>query len=632
MAEKRYALIIASWDYTADAGLRKLIAPPQDAAALARVLQDAAIGGFEVRTLLNEPSPKVAEEIEAFFTERQRDDLALLYFSGHGVKDTDGQLYFAMPNTRHDRLRSTAIKAQVVNEMMRGSWARQQVLLLDCCYSGAFARGMTFKADQSLGTQEYFDGRGYAILTASDALQYAFEGDHVAGQARPSVFTRILTHGLDTGEADLDGDGQITIDELYDYVLDRIRQETSDQRPRKWALDVEGKIVIARNPRPPAVEPIPLPPALSQTLEHPLPSVREAVVGDLGQLLRGSNPGLALSALEALKQLAEDDSRRVANAAAALLAAHSQTRHLAEEAQAKNLTLDQIERERLSRDAARAAADRMARAKAEAESSREQDDASADQLEAEAMEAEKILAELKKEAEKLAQAKARAAAAQKRKKKAERQLKRLAGEPVDAIENWVTAPAGEFLYGDNKEKRTLPAFQIARYPVTNEQYAEFVEATGQAAPSHWPGGQMPPELADHPVVNVSWNEAQAFCRWANARLPTEEEWEKAARGTDGRSYPWGDEAPDVTRCNFNKMVGTTTPVGKFSPRGDSPYGCADMAGNVWEWTASQQDFRNYLLRGGSWVSGARDVRAALRLWSTPDNRGADHGFRCARSP
>src|SRR3990172_13353213 len=127
MAEKRYALIIASWDYTADLGLRKLVAPPQDAAALARVLQDPAIGGFEVRTLLNEPSPKVAEEIEAFFVERQRDDLALLYFSGHGIKDVNGQLYFAMPNTRLDRLRATAIKAYDVNEMIRGSWARQQV-------------------------------------------------------------------------------------------------------------------------------------------------------------------------------------------------------------------------------------------------------------------------------------------------------------------------------------------------------------------------------------------------------------------------------------------------------------------------------------------------------------------------
>src|SRR3990172_4872771 len=129
MAEKRYALIIASWDYTADAGLRKLIAPPRDAAALTRVLQDPTIGGFEVRTLLNEPSPKVAEEIEAFFAERKRDDLALLYFSGHGVKDTDGQLYFAMPNTRRDRLRSTAIKAYDVNEMIRGSRAREKVLL-----------------------------------------------------------------------------------------------------------------------------------------------------------------------------------------------------------------------------------------------------------------------------------------------------------------------------------------------------------------------------------------------------------------------------------------------------------------------------------------------------------------------
>jgi formylglycine-generating enzyme required for sulfatase activity len=92
-------------------------------------------------------------------------------------------------------------------------------------------------------------------------------------------------------------------------------------------------------------------------------------------------------------------------------------------------------------------------------------------------------------------------------------------------------------------------------------------------------------ITDHPV-RVSWHDAVAYATWAGKRLPSEEEWEKAARGTDGRKYPWGDEEPTPDLCNFGKNEGGTTPVGKYSPQGDSPYGCADMAGNVWEWTSS----------------------------------------------
>jgi hypothetical protein len=324
MSERRFALIIASYDYTADTRLHKLVAPPQDAEALSRVLQNAAIGGFEVKTLLNQPSSMVLEEIEIFLGQRQREDLVLLYFSGHGVKNADGQLYFAMPNTHLDRLRATAIKAQDVNDMMHSSRAKKQILLLDCCYSGAFARGLTIKADQSLGTQDYFSGRGHTILTASDALQYAFEGDEVKGQGTQSIFTRVVTDGLETGEADLDNDGLITVDELYEYLLEGIGRIKPEQKPRKWALDVEGSIVIARNSRW-VLKPAELPLELRQAIESPLSRVREAVTYDLEALLKGSHPGFALAARKALEQLAEDDSTRVKTRAAQILQAHARS-------------------------------------------------------------------------------------------------------------------------------------------------------------------------------------------------------------------------------------------------------------------------------------------------------------------
>jgi len=194
---------------------------------------------------------------------------------------------------------------------------------------------------------------------------------------------------------------------------------------------------------------------------------------------------------------------------------------------------------------------------------------------------------------------------------------------------------------------TLPAYEIGRYPVTNAEYAAFVETTGHDAPRHWRDGRLAEEVADHPVVHVSWNDALAYVNWLAERtgqpyrLPTEAEWEKAARGSDGLLWPWGNDwDPERANCKPDGP-GETTPVGQYSPAGDSPYGCADMAGNVWEWTRSlyqpypynSEDGRNDLqlegarvLRGGSWDYGRDVARCAARttrtamlgfVWSPP---------------
>ncbi len=194
----------------------------------------------------------------------------------------------------------------------------------------------------------------------------------------------------------------------------------------------------------------------------------------------------------------------------------------------------------------------------------------------------------------------------------------------------VRVPAGEFLYGDEKETRELPEFWIDKTPVTNAEYARFVAEAGHRPPKHWKGKDPPEDAADHPVVYVSWEDAVAYAEWAGKRLPTEEEWEKAARGTDGRKYPWGDEKPTPDLCNFDENEGGTTPVGKYSPQGDSPYGCVDMAGNVWEWTASDYDNQRKVLRGGSWGNDPNYLRAAFRSRNRPGRRYDYYGFRCAR--
>jgi hypothetical protein len=250
MAERRVALIIASNRYE-DEKLQQLIAPAQDAKALVRVLEDTSIGDFRVQMLLDEPSHKIRWEIEAFFRNRERSDLLLLYFSCHGIKDDRGRLYYATVDTRCELLRSTAVPSTFVNDVMYDSRSRRQVLILDCCYSGAFAKGLVAKTDKGISTKERFEGRGRVVLTASDAMQYAFAGDKVVGEGVQSVFTHHLVRGLETGEADLDGDGLVSLDELYDYVYRRVTDETP-QRPGKWALDVQGEIIVARNPNPEA--------------------------------------------------------------------------------------------------------------------------------------------------------------------------------------------------------------------------------------------------------------------------------------------------------------------------------------------------------------------------------------------
>jgi formylglycine-generating enzyme required for sulfatase activity len=188
----------------------------------------------------------------------------------------------------------------------------------------------------------------------------------------------------------------------------------------------------------------------------------------------------------------------------------------------------------------------------------------------------------------------------------------------------------------------LPAYQISRYPVTNAQYAAFVQATAHDVPSSWSDDRPPREIAGHPVANVSWHDAQAYVAWLRERtgqpyrLPTEAEWEKATRGTDGRIYPWGDQSPDESRCNFAGQVGDTTPMGRYSPQGDSPYGCADMAGNICEWCRSlhrpypyragdgREDLQadgSRVVRGGSFVNNQWFVRCASRngsaSWKVP---------------
>ncbi len=231
----------------------------------------------------------------------------------------------------------------------------------------------------------------------------------------------------------------------------------------------------------------------------------------------------------------------------------------------------------------------------------------------------------------------------------------------------VLIPAGPFLMGSlegedvpevekPQHEVDVPTYRIGKYPVTNEQYAEFVKQTKHPAPQKagWFGKNPPKGKLDHPVVGVSWYDARTYCQWLSEktgrtyRLPSEAEWEKAARGTDGRIYPWGD-AWDAGRCNCSS--GQTTPVTAY-PAGQSPFGCCDMLGNVWEWTSTLwgTDWKNpdysypyraddgredleadatfhRLFRGGSFGDEVAQLRCSTRRWYAPDHADKARGFR-----
>ena len=240
----------------------------------------------------------------------------------------------------------------------------------------------------------------------------------------------------------------------------------------------------------------------------------------------------------------------------------------------------------------------------------------------------------------------------------------------------IKIPAGKFLMGSTKEQTAqaikagldkgqaewqqpqhtveLSQYSIGKYPITNREYQAFIQDAKYGPPKDWDGDKFPEGKGGHPVVNVSWDDATEYCKWLSEktkkqyRLPTEAEWEKAARGEDGRAYPWGNEF-DPQKANTSESgIGGTSEVGQFSPQGDSPYGCADMAGNVWEWCNDWFDKNEYknrresvkdpkgpesgssrCLRGGSWSSLRNYARVDVRRFNPPYYPWNYFGFRLA---
>jgi sulfatase modifying factor 1 len=236
---------------------------------------------------------------------------------------------------------------------------------------------------------------------------------------------------------------------------------------------------------------------------------------------------------------------------------------------------------------------------------------------------------------------------------------------VAAEPGMVFIPGGEYLRGrshklpdddlkwfptlikDDRPVKTIyvDPFYLDEHEVTNEQYAVFVNATKHRAPYNWPAGQLPPGKEKLPVVDVSWDDAVSYARWACKRLPSEAEWERACRGLDvGKKYPWGDRNPTKTDARFNLLEGP----GEVCQFKRNYFGLCDMAGNVWEWCSDWYEKDYYerapernprgpetgmyrVLRGGSWADVSKYLTCAYRSWARPAERSPNIGFRCAKS-
>lgn len=194
----------------------------------------------------------------------------------------------------------------------------------------------------------------------------------------------------------------------------------------------------------------------------------------------------------------------------------------------------------------------------------------------------------------------------------------------------ILIPAGDCIIGEERKVVRVESFYIDKLPISNVQYKKFMEATSAKEPLFWSDKRFSNPL--QPVVGINWNDAVAYAKWAGKRLPKEIEWEKAARGTDGREYPWGNFQPDDTRAvyNLDPRTGAPAPIGDRK-EGSSPYGCLDMAGNVWEWCEDWYEEGKFrVVRGGSWVNHHYILRSAYRSCSYPEGKDNNVGFRCAR--
>ena len=654
----KVALLIGVSEY--EPGLNPLPGAVKDVEAMQRVLAHPEMGGFaeeNITVLKNPQRQAIEDDIYKLFDNRQKDDLLLFYFSGHGVKDESGNLYLSSRGTYKDNGKlviPSAVAASYLHGRINYSKSQRQVVILDCCFSGAIAKGMSVKDDGTVNVQEQLGGKGRAILTSSTSTQYSFEQEG----SELSVYTQYLVEGIEKGAADKDNDGWISVDELHEYASSKVREAAPAMTPEFYPVQEGHKILLAKSPKDD--------PKLKYRKE--LESRAKQGQGQLSvfarKLLNSKRDEWGISAEEALVieiqvlQPFREYQRKLKEYEQALIEAVQTEYPFSESAQA-DLRDYQQHLALLHEDIAEIEARVIAPKQAEYELRLKQTKIKTEPFEFEVATlsivkkpgwfGEKVTCDINRS-----------------RKRAEFFAEDL-GNGITL--EMVTIPGGTFQMGspESELKRidsespqhivNIQPFFMGKFPVTQVQWQAVaslpkVNIDLKPDPSNFKG-------ANRPVEQVSWNDAVEFCaRLSKAtgreyRLPSEAEWEYACRAGTTTPFHFGETiTTDLANYNGNYTYSPaskgqyrqqTTDVGRFPA---NAFGLHDMHGNVLDWCQDtwhesyngaptdgsawvdeNANQKRMILRGGSWDINPRRCRSASRNYINPGNVIGNIGFR-----